>query len=175
MSDLSDRPHFLRPKGSTTWHVAERFGQDAPLVCGQPRPAAYVETPVFRLGWRHCPGCFPAVERGWEPTPEALVILCMVDRSEAGYCRVDGNVHPDGYYTARSVAITHDRLVELEDLGLMRRRHVSGWRSHDQWVPTDAGHAMARSRTPSMSAPVVDADEVAVGADDAAPPLTEEE
>ena len=82
-----------------------------------------------------------------QPTQEELTILVCVDRSEGGYCRIGGNVHPEGHYVpGREVHISFDRIRRLEDMGLMRRRHVSGWRNDDQWVPTDDGHLLAQTQ-----------------------------
>ena len=74
-------------------------------------------------------------------TPEGRTILYEVDRSEGGQFRIDGNVRPG----PGAVKISFERVRQLEELGLVRRRLVSGWRSHDFWCLTDAGHALART------------------------------
>jgi hypothetical protein len=73
-------------------------------------------------------------------TEEEITIVIEVDRSESGQFRIDGiSPGPD------AIRISAKRVRHLEAAGLVRRRFVCGWRTHDFWCLTDAGHVRARA------------------------------
>ena len=89
-----------------------------------------------------------------KPTKSSLDLLYALDMSEDGQCVIDGVIHPNGSYDDQSEYVCGEKVASLVAAGLMRRRHISGWRLQDFYVPTDAGHELAQSMRPRMGVPL---------------------